>query len=71
MRIVHTADWHVGKTLQGRSRLDEQEWVLDEIVELTRQTSLLFVHVPASIIAREQPEVETEDEAERWRKDAA
>jgi hypothetical protein len=40
---------------------------LDEIVELTRQTSLLFVHVPAGIVAREQPE----DEAERWRKDAA
>ena len=25
MRFLHTADWHVGKTLKGRSRLDEQE----------------------------------------------
>src|SRR4051794_13977939 len=36
MRILHTADWHVGKTLKGRSRLDEQERVLREIVGIAR-----------------------------------
>ncbi len=34
MRLLHTSDWHVGKTLKGRSRLDEQKAVLGEIVEL-------------------------------------
>ena len=34
MRLLHTSDWHVGKTLKGRSRLDEQRAVLGEIVEL-------------------------------------
>ncbi len=36
MRILHTADWHVGKTLKGRSRLEEQEQVLREIVGIAR-----------------------------------
>ena len=34
MKLLHTSDWHVGKTLKGRSRLDEQKAVLAEIVQL-------------------------------------
>jgi exonuclease SbcD len=36
MRFLHTSDWHVGKTLKGRSRLDEQEQVLGDIVRIAR-----------------------------------
>ncbi|MDN5860878.1 MAG: exonuclease SbcCD subunit D [Pseudonocardia sp.] len=36
MRLLHTSDWHVGKTLKGHSRLDEQEHVLREIVAIAR-----------------------------------
>jgi DNA repair protein SbcD/Mre11 len=36
MRFLHTSDWHVGKTLKGRSRLDEQREVLGEIVQIAR-----------------------------------
>jgi exonuclease SbcD len=36
MRLLHTSDWHVGKTLKGHSRLDEQERVLREIVGIAR-----------------------------------
>ena len=36
MRFLHTADWHVGKTLKGHIRLDEQEQVLREIVQIAR-----------------------------------
>jgi DNA repair protein SbcD/Mre11 len=36
MRLLHTSDWHVGKTLKGRSRLEEQEQVLREIVGIAR-----------------------------------
>ena len=32
MKFLHTADWHVGKTLKGRDRLDEQKAVLNEII---------------------------------------
>ena len=37
MKFLHTSDWHVGKTLKGRSRLDEQEAVLTEIVGFAGQ----------------------------------
>jgi hypothetical protein len=37
MRFLHTSDWHVGKTLKGRSRLDEQRAVLGEIVGIARE----------------------------------
>lgn len=34
MKILHTADWHLGKKLGTFDRLDEQVQVLDEIVQL-------------------------------------
>jgi exonuclease SbcD len=36
MRFLHTSDWHIGKTLKGHSRLDEQTDVLREIVGIAR-----------------------------------
>ena len=36
VRLLHTADWHVGKSLKGVSRLDEQQQVLGEIVAIAR-----------------------------------
>ena len=34
MRFLHTADWHIGKALRGRSRLDEQESTLNEVLQI-------------------------------------
>ncbi|MRX52645.1 exonuclease subunit SbcD [Bacillus idriensis] len=34
MRILHTADWHLGRTLEGRSRLLEQAQFLDELSQI-------------------------------------
>jgi len=37
MKFMHTADWHVGKSLKGRDRLDEQREVLAEIAGLAEE----------------------------------
>src|SRR5947209_376914 len=37
MRLLHTSDWHVGKTIRGRSRTDEFAAVLDETVGIALQ----------------------------------
>lgn len=37
MRILHTADWHLGRTLEGRSRLAEQAQFIDELVEIIEE----------------------------------
>lgn len=34
MRILHTGDWHLGRTLEGRSRQKEQEQFIDELIEI-------------------------------------
>ncbi len=33
MRLFHTSDWHLGKTLQQQSLLDDQEHILQEFVK--------------------------------------
>ncbi len=49
MRFLHTADWHVGKTLKGISRLDEQEAVLREIVGIAREQQVDAVLVAGDL----------------------
>ena len=39
MRILHTGDWHVGKTLHRRQRLEEVDRVLGEVVAIARSGS--------------------------------
>ncbi|MEU4244387.1 exonuclease SbcCD subunit D [Actinoplanes sp. NPDC026619] len=36
MRILHTSDWHVGKVLKGRNRVDEHIKVLAAVVEIAK-----------------------------------
>jgi DNA repair protein SbcD/Mre11 len=36
VRILHTSDWHVGRTIHRRQRLDEARAVLDEIVGIAK-----------------------------------
>ena len=45
MKIIHTADWHIGQRLHERSRLDEHEQFLDWLLETIRerQVDLLLV----------------------------
>ncbi|MDK8181001.1 exonuclease SbcCD subunit D [Paenibacillus sp. UMB4589-SE434] len=40
MRILHTADWHFGRTLEGRSRLEEQAAFVDELVDLADEEGI-------------------------------
>ena len=34
MKILHTADWHLGKKLDRFSRIEEQRAVMGEIVQI-------------------------------------
>jgi len=34
LRILHTGDWHLGKNLEGQSRMDEQEEFLKDFVNV-------------------------------------
>ena len=45
MRILHTADWHFGRTLEGRSRLNEQAAFVEEFIHLAdeEQADLILI----------------------------
>lgn len=37
MNIMHTGDWHLGKTIEGHSRLPEQELFLNDLVSICEE----------------------------------
>lgn len=49
MRILHTSDWHVGKAIRGRSRDDEHQAVLDEIVGIADAEAVDLVLVAGDL----------------------
>jgi exonuclease SbcD len=49
MKVLHTADWHVGKVLRGRSRAEEHARVLAEIVDLARAEDVDAVIVAGDV----------------------
>ena len=36
MRFLHTADWHLGRTMRGKSRVSEFDAVFGELIEIAR-----------------------------------
>lgn len=55
MRLLHTADWHLGRTLEGRSRLEEQAAVLDEIVRLAEEEAIDVVLLAGDVFDSVNP----------------
>lgn len=55
MKFLHTADWHVGKTLKGRNRLAEQREVLAQIVEVAREHDVDAVLVAGDLYDTSAP----------------
>jgi exonuclease SbcD len=60
MRLLHTSDWHVGKTLKGHSRLDEQEQVLREIVGIAREQEVDAVLVAGDLYDTAAPSAQAQ-----------
>ncbi|GAB2480428.1 exonuclease subunit SbcD [Algoriphagus taiwanensis] len=49
LKILHTADWHLGKRLQEYSRLEEQKLVLDEICQIADREKVDLVLLAGDI----------------------
>lgn len=61
MRILHTSDWHVGKRLMGRERLQEQSEVLDEIVNVCEREQIELVLIAGDVFDTYTPSAEAEE----------
>lgn len=55
MRILHTADWHLGRTLHGADLTDAHQRFLDWLVELVRHERVDAVLVSGDIFDRAVP----------------
>ena len=60
MKFLHTADWHVGKTLKGRDRLDEQRAVLTEIAEVVEANQVDAVLVAGDVYDLSAPSAQAQ-----------
>lgn len=54
-RLLHTADWHIGKTLFGQPLLDDQRHVLDQLIEHVRTATPDVVVIAGDIYDRSVP----------------
>ncbi|WP_047152894.1 metallophosphoesterase family protein [Aneurinibacillus tyrosinisolvens] len=55
MRIIHTADWHLGKTLEGRSRLPEQAAFIDELCEIVEREQIDLILMAGDVFDTVNP----------------
>ncbi|HEV7382864.1 MAG TPA: exonuclease subunit SbcD [Dyadobacter sp.] len=58
MKILHTADWHIGKKLDQYSRLEEQRLVLAEICEIAEKENIDAVVVAGDLFDNFNPSSE-------------
>lgn len=58
MKILHTADWHLGKRLDRFSRLEEQIQVMDEIVQIADAQKVDLIIVAGDLFDNFNPSVE-------------
>jgi len=59
LKILHTADWHLGKRLQEYSRIAEQKLVLDEICQIADQEEVDLVLLAGDIFDAFNPSHES------------
>lgn len=55
MRILHTGDWHLGKSIEGYSRMDEQEQFLEDFVRLVEEEEIDLVIIAGDIYDSSNP----------------
>ena len=60
MRLLHTSDWHVGKAIRGRSRIDEHRAVLAEIAAIADREAVDAVLVAGDLFDAAAPPADAE-----------
>jgi exonuclease SbcD len=60
VRVLHTSDWHVGKTIKGRDRSDEHRAVLAEITDIARERAVDLVIIAGDVFESAAPTPEAE-----------
>jgi DNA repair protein SbcD/Mre11 len=58
MRVLHTSDWHLGRTFHGRDLLSEQETVLSGLADLVSDEGVEVIVISGDLYDRAVPSAE-------------
>lgn len=61
MKILHTSDWHLGKTLENISRIGEQQQFIDEICDIADREQIDLVLIAGDIFDTYNPSSAAEE----------
>lgn len=61
MRILHTSDWHLGKSLENISRIDEQREFIDHLCEVVEDENIELVLVAGDVFDTYNPSAAAEE----------
>ncbi len=60
MRILHTSDWHLGKCLEGYSRLEEQQQFMQELSDIADSNNIDMILISGDIYDNNNPSAAAE-----------
>ena len=55
MRFIHTSDWHIGKNLEGHSRLEEQEKFCYDFIKIVETNNIDMVIIAGDVYDTSNP----------------
>ncbi|BEU03626.1 nuclease SbcCD subunit D [Agarivorans sp. OAG1] len=55
MKFLHTSDWHLGRQLHNQSLLEDQEYVLEQIIQIAQQQQVDVLIVAGDVFDRSVP----------------
>lgn len=59
MKFLHTSDWHIGRTLNGFSLLEEQKYAFEQILSLAKQNQVDGIIIAGDLYDRAVPSAES------------
>lgn len=60
MRFIHTSDWHIGKNLEGHSRLEEQEKFCNDFIKIVETNNIDMVIIAGDVYDTSNPPARAE-----------
>lgn len=58
MRILHTSDWHLGRTLHGYPLIEDQKYMIDECLKVIKENEIDVFIIAGDIYDKSQPNEE-------------
>ena len=59
MKFLHTADWHIGRTINGFSLLEEQKYAFKQILSIAKEHKVDGIIIAGDLYDRAVPSVES------------